>query len=143
MATYSIGDLERLLRVKNHVIRYWEKEIPLIQPQKSNFGRRIYRDRDLQILFRLKYLLYDRRYTIEGAKAQLYLELTGENQDLRGRIAALRSELLSLLVLVQDSDTQHEINEDNQKPGTGTRRPLPTLQDPPDALTNTQAEEIH
>ena len=102
MVSYSIGDLERLLKVKNHVIRYWEKEIPLIQPQKNNYGRRIYRDRDLQILFRLKYLLYERRFTIEGAKAQLYLELTGENQDLRSRISALRSELLSLLALVHD-----------------------------------------
>ena len=62
----------------------------------------MYRDRDLQILFRLKYLLYDRRFTIEGAKTQLYLELAGENQDLRGRISALRTELLSLFALVHD-----------------------------------------
>ena len=105
MLTYSIGDLERLLRVKSHVIRYWEKEIPLIQPEKNNYGRRAYRDRDLQILFRLKYLLYERRFTIEGAKAQLYLELTGENQDLRGSISALRSELLSLFSLVQEKNS--------------------------------------
>ena len=114
MTTYSIGDLEKLLRVKNHVIRYWEKEIPLIQPQKNNYGRRVYRDRDLQILFRLKYLLYDRRFTIEGAKAQLYLEMAGENQDLRGRISALRTELLSLFSLVHDPhDPKEEKQEEN------------------------------
>ena len=115
MTSYSIGDLERLLRVKSHVIRYWEKEIPLIQPQKNNFGRRVYRDRDLQILFRLKYLLYDRRFTIEGAKAQLYLELTGENQDLRGSISALRSELLSLLTLVHDKNAESGDDEDKNE----------------------------
>ena len=102
MASYGIGDLERLLGVKNHVIRYWEKEIPLIQPQRNNFGRRVYSDRDMQILFRLKYLLYERRFTIEGARAQLYQELTDKNQDLRSSISALRSELLSLFSLVRE-----------------------------------------
>jgi DNA-binding transcriptional MerR regulator len=110
MASYSIGELEKLLGVKNHVIRYWEKEIPLIQSEKSNFGRRVYRDRDLQLLFRLKYLLYERRFTIEGAKDQLYRELSGEHQDLRGRISALRSELMSLFFLVHDPDREAEKN---------------------------------
>ena len=96
MASYSIGDAERLLRVKVHVIRYWEKEVPLIQPVKDTYGRRLYSDRDLQIFSRLKYLLYERRFTLEGARAQLYRELSGEHQDLRGCIAALRSELLGL-----------------------------------------------
>jgi DNA-binding transcriptional MerR regulator len=109
MANYSSNDVEQLLQVKAHVIRYWEKEIPLIQPVKDIYGRRTYRDKDLQILFRLKYLLYDRRFTIEGAKTQLYQELTGEKQDLRSCIAALRSELLSLYFFVHDSS---EVNED-------------------------------
>jgi len=101
MASYTIGDVERLLRVKVHVIRYWEKEIPLVQPVKDVYGRRLYRDRDLQILFRLKYLLYDRRFTLEGARDQLYRELAGEYQDLRAHISALRSELLDLFFFVR------------------------------------------
>ena len=103
MASYSPGEVESLLKVKVHVIRYWEKEIPLIQPVKDRYGRRVYSDRDLQILYRLKYLLYERRFTIEGAKAQLYQELAGENQDLRAQISALRSELLSLFFTVNKS----------------------------------------
>jgi len=106
MASYSIGELEKLLGVKTYVIRYWEKEIPLIQSEKSNFGRRVYRDRDLQIFFRLKYLLYERKFTIDGARDQLYRELAGEHQDLRGRIAALRSELMSLFFLVHDPEKE-------------------------------------
>ena len=103
MTSYTIGDVERLLRVKTHVIRYWEKEIPLIQPVKDTYGRREYRDRDLQIFFRLKYLLYDRRFTLEGAKDQLYRELAGKNQDLRSSISELRSELLNLLSFLHKS----------------------------------------
>ena len=103
MTSYSIGDLERLLRVKNHVIRYWEKEIPLIQPLKDVYGRRTYSNRDLQIFYRLKYLLYERRFTIEGARTQLYNEVSGDYQDLRGQISALRSQLLDLYFFIRDS----------------------------------------
>ena len=113
MADYSIGDVERLLKVKVHVIRYWEKEIPLIQPVKDLYGRRMYNGRDLQILFRLKYLLYDRRFTLEGARNQLYKELAGENQDLRGRISALRSELLDLFFFIRRYTFTPDIEEDN------------------------------
>ena len=111
MASYSIGDAEKLLRVKVHVIRYWEKEIPLIQPVKDMYGRRMFRDRDLQILFRLKYLLYERRFTMEGARNQLYNELAGEFQDLRGQISALRSELLDLYFFVRDSGDDGRVNK--------------------------------
>ena len=97
MPNYSIGEVERLLDVKVHVIRYWEKEVPIIQPVKDVYGRRSYSEKDLEILGRLKYLLYDKRYTLEGAKDQLYQELSGENQDLRANISSLRSELLDLL----------------------------------------------
>ena len=115
MASYSIGSLEQLLRVKAHVIRYWEKEISLIQPVKDAYGRRMYHDRDLQILLRLKYLLYDRRFTIEGARSQLYRELTGENQDLRGRISALRSELLDMFFFIRRYGNDNE-NEEDKNP---------------------------
>ena len=121
MASHSIGDLVRLLKVKTHVIRYWEKEVPLIQPVKDMYGRRLYRDRDLQILLRLKYLLYDRRFTLEGAKAQLYSEVSGEHQDLRSCVSALRSELLTILSTVQEpgaaelaSDMTEDTTEDTE-----------------------------
>ena len=109
MASYSSGDVERLLRVKAHVIRYWEKEVPLVQPAKDTYGRRMYSDRDLQILIRLKYLLYDRRYTLEGALEQLYRELAGEHQDLRGHISSLRSELLALFFHIHKTDEEEII----------------------------------
>ena len=106
MSSYGIGDAEKLLKVKSHVIRYWEKEVPLIQPVKDNNGRRVYRERDFQILCRLKYLLYERRFTLEGAKAQLYSELSGEYQDLRGHISVLRSELLNLFFRLRGGEAQ-------------------------------------
>jgi DNA-binding transcriptional MerR regulator len=119
MTSYSIGDVERLLRVKVHVIRYWEREISLIQPDKDVYGRRMYRDRDLQIFFRLKYLLYDRRFTLEGARDQLYRELAGENQDLRAGISALRSDLLNLFFYLHKSRPPGAETEEKQAEKTG------------------------
>ena len=94
-----------LLQVKAHVIRYWEQEIPLIQSSKDNYGRRLYSARDMQILLRLKHLLYQRRFTLEGAREELYRELTGESQDLRSGISVLRSELMDLYFFLKERKT--------------------------------------
>jgi DNA-binding transcriptional MerR regulator len=99
MGTYGIGDAARLLQVKVHVSRYWEREVPLIQPKKDKQGKRYYSDRDMQILLRLKHLLYERHFTVEGAREELYRELAGDFQDLRAQIAALRRELLNMYYL--------------------------------------------
>ena len=101
MKTYSAADAARILQVKIHVIRYWERMIPLIQPVKDTQGKRFYSDRDIQLLFRLKHLLYTRRFTIEGAKEELYRELSGEQQDLQAQIAVLRSDLINLFLIVK------------------------------------------
>jgi DNA-binding transcriptional MerR regulator len=106
MAVYTLRDAERLLRVKIHILRYWEKEIPLIQPEKDNQGHVHYSDRDMQIFFRLKYLVQDRHFTLEGAREELYRECAGdgegseEQQNLRAGTAAIRSSLMSLLDMI-------------------------------------------
>ena len=96
MATYTMTDAENLLGVKAHVIRYWEQEIPLIQSKKDINGRRSYSNREMQILFRIKHLLYVRRFTLEGARQELYQELTGKDQDIRSHLSILHSELMDL-----------------------------------------------
>ena len=68
---YSIGEVAELTSLKPYVLRYWETEFPALKPTKNRAGNRIYKDRDLKILFHIKYLLYDQKYTIEGARKQL------------------------------------------------------------------------
>lgn len=99
MTKYSVGDVERLLGLKVHIIRYWERAVPLIQPKRDNGGRRRYSNRDLQILLRVKHLIQERHFTLEGARDQLFLELSGNYQDLRSQIAALRAGLVDLYFL--------------------------------------------
>jgi DNA-binding transcriptional MerR regulator len=102
MASYTSAEAERLLNVKNHVLRYWLDEMPLIQPRKDNYGKRVFSGRDLRLLLRLRYLLYERRFSIEEARKQLEAELSGDGQDLRAELDAVRSKLLELFFLIQE-----------------------------------------
>jgi DNA-binding transcriptional MerR regulator len=99
---YSIGEMAGLLGVKAHVLRYWEEEIPFIAPRKDLAGRRVYTEREVQLLLRLKNLLYRDRYTIEGARERIWLDLNPSEPDRLGRIAAIRRELLDIWLRVRE-----------------------------------------
>ena len=107
MSSYQISDVERLIGVKAHVLRYWEREISLLQPKKDAFGRRSYTNQDMRVLLRLKHLLYERRFTIEGAREQLLREASDGAADLRGLIGALRSDLITLFFILQKYKDSH------------------------------------
>ena len=68
---YTIGEVSRLADLKPFVLRYWESEIPMLQPTKDDAGRRVYRQQDVDMVFRIKRLLYDEGFTIAGARRRL------------------------------------------------------------------------
>ena len=68
---FKIGEVAELAGIKPHVLRYWETEFPHIKPQKSRSGQRLYRRRDLEAVLAIKHLLYDLKFTIDGARRQL------------------------------------------------------------------------
>ncbi len=98
---FSIGQIARLLGVKTHVLRYWEAEIPLVAPRKDLAGRRVYTEREVALLLRLKQLLYKDRYTIQGARERIWLDLNPPAQSPAARIAAVRRELLAIWSLAR------------------------------------------
>jgi len=98
---YSIGQIAALLGVKTHVLRYWEAEIPLVAPRKDLSGRRVYTEREVELLLRLKHLLYEDRYTIEGARERLWLDLNPPADTPAARIAAVRRDLLAIWSLAR------------------------------------------
>lgn len=71
---FKIGEVSELLAVEPHVLRFWEGEFPLLTPKKSGTGHRLYRRKDVELLLRIKHLLYERRFTIEGARQALHSE---------------------------------------------------------------------
>ncbi len=68
---YRIGEVSRLANIKPFVLRYWESEFPMLDPVKSPSGHRMYRQQDLDMVFKIKRLLYDEGFTTEGARRHL------------------------------------------------------------------------
>src|SRR5207247_5760785 len=77
---YRIGEVEAFTEVPAYVLRYWESEFKLLRPKKNAAGQRLYRKRDLELVRRIRSLLYDERLTLEGAKKRLLAESRGGSQ---------------------------------------------------------------
>ena len=108
---YRIGEVEQITEVPAYVLRYWESEFKLLRPKKNPAGQRLYRPRDLELVQRIKALLYDERLTLEGAKKRLLAESRKNGQQLelglretvyadalrriRDRLTTLRERLVS------------------------------------------------
>jgi DNA-binding transcriptional MerR regulator len=71
---FKIGEVSELLGVEPYVLRYWESEFTVLSPKKSGTGHRLYRRKDVELLLRIKHLLYEKRFTIEGARQTLHAE---------------------------------------------------------------------
>ena len=107
---FKIGEAARICAVKPHVLRYWETEFRSLRPQKSRSQQRIYRRKDLEHLLRIRHLLYEERFTIEGARSRLR-ELGHDEGPAperpaplidREALKKLKQGLVELLRLVQD-----------------------------------------
>ena len=68
---YSIGEISQKTGLKQYVLRYWETEFPQLKPPKNRAGNRTYRQRDIDTILRIKDLLYNQKFTIDGARKML------------------------------------------------------------------------
>lgn len=115
--TYKIGDVCKLADVQPYVLRYWETEFPALAPEKSGGGQRVYTQREVDVVLRIKQLLYSEGFTIAGAKKRLEGELAAPaetskpapaegadpvvDRDAREAITRVRGELSELLELLR------------------------------------------
>ena len=67
----SISEVSALVEVRPHVLRYWETQFSMLRPKKNRAGNRMYRPEEIKLLLRIKELLYERRFTIAGARRRL------------------------------------------------------------------------
>jgi DNA-binding transcriptional MerR regulator len=68
---FRIGEVSQIVGVEAYVLRYWESEFPGLSPRKSSTGQRMFRRKDVELLLRIKHLLYGQKFTIEGARKAL------------------------------------------------------------------------
>jgi len=112
---FRIGEVARLVGVKPYVLRYWESEFSIVRPGKSSARHRLYRRKDVEMLFEIRRLLHTERYTIEGAKRRLresgrldpsHAAPAGAvpGGDATGTLARVREELLELYHMLDDPD---------------------------------------
>jgi DNA-binding transcriptional MerR regulator len=123
---FRIGEVAKLAGVKQYVLRFWESEFPVLGPKKSGTGHRLYRRKDVEMVLEIKRLLYEKRFTIEGARQWLDDRPKGaaaaaaapakadpkkkqaEQASLFGGgvspeiVAAMRAELVAILKILKD-----------------------------------------
>ncbi len=106
---FKIGEVCDLTDTQPYVLRFWESEFPQLAPQKNRSGQRIYRRNDIELILRIKKLLYEKEFTIAGARRQLESEqperqattsTKGEKLELGACVQEIRSELQNLLKLL-------------------------------------------
>ena len=109
---FRIGEVSELLGVETYVLRYWESEFPALSPKKSGTGHRLYRRKDVETLLRIKHLLYEKRFTIEGARQAMQAESRAPKprpvkRELQGELFAtdpvpeIRRELVEILEMLK------------------------------------------
>ena len=109
-AYYSIGEVCDLTGLKPHVLRYWETQFDVLSPTKNRAGNRVFRPKEIELVLLVKHLLYEEKYTIEGARRRLQEmrtagELEEERQDVLEPevLSGMKAELETLLdVLTPD-----------------------------------------
>ena len=82
---YSIGDVSEMTGLKQYVLRYWETEFSILNPAKNRAGNRTYKDEDIKIIRHIKELLYEKKFTIRGAKQYLeeyYSNKSGKSSNI-------------------------------------------------------------
>jgi DNA-binding transcriptional MerR regulator len=89
---YRIGEVSRITGLKPHVLRYWESEFKVIKPHKGGSLQRLYRRKDLDLILKIKKLLYEEGFTIAGAKKKIRDLERLENKQLKLKLVEKKSD---------------------------------------------------
>ena len=116
---FRIGEVSDIVGVKPYVLRYWESEFPDIRPSKSKSGQRLYKRRDVELLLRIKQLLYEERFTINGARKRLREWGRGELQEV---VVEKPSEVKAQKQLDVFSPKESRVGDPQSKGGSRIKR---------------------
>lgn len=91
---FKIGEVSTLSGLPTYVLRFWETEFPKINPKRTSSGQRLYRKTDVELILEIKHLLYDKKFTIPGAKKHLNAIPRGrKKKPLKEVVDEIRQEL--------------------------------------------------
>jgi DNA-binding transcriptional MerR regulator len=118
---FTISEVADLLNIRQHILRYWEQEFPVLSPRKADSGHRTYTKKDLEVAARIFQLIYIEKYTVAGARKKLASEfrhssvaVTSRNYGLQ-KLRYVRSELKEILEMVEkaskNSRSEKEVDQ--------------------------------
>ena len=102
---YSIGEVSKLVGLKSYVLRYWETEFKQLTPPKNRAGNRTYRQKDIDLILKIKDLLHGKKFTIEGARSVISSKASSNSNNEtidRKIISQLKNELQQILQVIKN-----------------------------------------
>lgn len=105
---YSISEVSKLTDVEQYILRYWETEFEQLHPQKNRAGNRIYTNKDINLILKIKSLLRDKKYTIEGAK-----RILNNNENIESISETALKKGINNLETKIDFTTSENVNNDS------------------------------
>ncbi|GBD95191.1 MAG TPA: MerR family transcriptional regulator [Nitrospirae bacterium] len=114
---YKIGDISNIADIEPHVLRYWESEFPFLKPRKNKTGQRIYTRKELELVLKIKNLLYKEKYTIAGVRKKFGDNTLRKNSVSMETIHGVKKRLKEILdTLSRDiSSREPPLNSNNKK----------------------------
>ncbi|RJQ86515.1 MAG: MerR family transcriptional regulator [Desulfobacteraceae bacterium] len=97
---FRIGEVSRISGLPSSVLRFWESEFPRIKPKRTEAGQRLYRRSDVELILTIKHLLYDKKFTIKGARQ--YLRNAAPPEEAPSSKSDLIQELLAELKTIRE-----------------------------------------
>lgn len=93
---FRIGEVGSIADVPVSVLRFWETEFTQIKPKRTSSGQRMYRKNDVELILKIKELLYDKKFTIPGAKQFLSGSLKQPDRTFPLTLEEIRDELIEI-----------------------------------------------
>ncbi|MBW2220362.1 MAG: MerR family transcriptional regulator [Deltaproteobacteria bacterium] len=98
---FKVGEVSEITGVPTYVLRFWETEFAKINPKRTPSGQRLYRKNDVELILKIKFLLYKKKYTIQGAKQHLKSPSHPKNRnEFNALLKEIRKELESIRMIV-------------------------------------------
>ena len=100
---FKIGEVSKLTQLPAYVLRFWENEFSCIRPKRTSSGQRLYRRGDVETVFKIRHLLHERKFTIEGARQYLSKRKADRPEEVSPlSIQEIETELKNIRTLLED-----------------------------------------
>jgi DNA-binding transcriptional MerR regulator len=100
---FKIGEVSKIAELPSHVLRFWETEFKRIKPRRTESGQRSYTKKDIEIILEIKHLLYEKKFTIDGARKFINAKAEAKSPATRRFLEDLRKELSSIRKMLDNN----------------------------------------